>query len=165
MSIEKNSNISSAFKIFIISVFIYAFILGNMIPAENPVKHPMVLTPEKTAEVFMSAFITKDIDTIMAYIPDGNSESFKEWREKMKTIYKKYMTDARHIKKIIEIRVDKIQEEKRGKVATIIITIETTSEFSNSVNIDSQGKPMATYRWVFLKKSENSPWLFDGGGF
>jgi len=131
----------------------------------TPRKHPQVLTADQTVKVFLEGFVARDIETIMAYLPNGESERMKQWREKMSNLFKRFMSEKRHIKKINGIKIKETRDSDRGKMAMIITTFETTPNFSGRSSVNAEGKTVATYNWAFLQKDEKSPWLFDGGGF
>lgn len=127
--------------------------------------HPMILSPEETLKAYLNAFIAKDIDTVMAYLPDWKSEQIKKWRERMTLFFKNRMTERKHIKAVIEVKLEKIEEQKDSKLAFLEAKIETSPKFSGSVICDSNGKCFVTYKWAFRQYDGKGPWLFDGGGF
>jgi hypothetical protein len=134
--------------------------------SEKKVKtHPMILSPEETLKTYLNAFIAKNINTVMAYLPDGRTEQIKKWRERMKIFFMRRMTERKHIKAVIGVKLAEIKEQKNGKLAFLEAKIETSPKFSGSVNCDPNGKCVATYKWSFRQYYGKGPWFFDGGGF
>jgi len=131
----------------------------------KPGIHPKILSPEESLKTFLNAFVSKDIDTVMAYIPNGTGKSITQWRERIKLIFQSRMSERKHIKAVESIELVKIEKGKTGKLATMKSTIVTSPNFSGAVVCDDNGKCTATYKWLFRKSKEDSPWLYDGGGF
>jgi hypothetical protein len=126
---------------------------------------PKILSPEESLKTFLNAFASKDIDTVMAYIPNGTGKEITEWRERIKLLFQSRMSERKHIKAVESITLIKIETGKTGKLATMEATIVTTPNFSNAVTCDENGKCTATYKWLFRQAKEDGPWLHDGGGF
>lgn len=127
--------------------------------------HPLILSPEETLRIFLQAYIDRDVETIMAYLPNDNSEEIKIWREKYRTFCQKYMSPTRCIVDIIEIKLIQIENQAGSRTAIMTTILETSPEFSGLTVTDNSGKSTVVYRWAFCQTKENSPWLFDGGGF
>lgn len=149
--------------VFGLAFFLLAF-LYLPLPGEETPKHPLPLTPEKTMEIFLNAFINKDIDTVMAYLPDLKTNQCDAWRGKMKTVYSKFMTPERHIKSFISATVLETKKEESVIRVTIEAVCETTPKFTGAVDCDDNGKCSVTLKWIFVQSANNTPWLFDGGG-
>ena len=148
---------------FVFSIILFAATISK---SEQKIEsHPLILSPEETLRTYLNAFIAKDIDTVMAYLPDWKSEQIKKWRERMTVFFKKRMTERRHIKAVIEVKLKKIEEQKDGKLAFLEAKIETSPKFSGSVLCDSNGKCVVTYKWAFRQYNGKGTWFFDGGGF
>lgn len=137
---------------------------GQTKPGEKP-GHPQVLSPDKTLRVFLEAFIARDIDTVMAYIPGRSDQGLAKWREKYRKVSLGFMKDDKHIKKILSINVQEIKKNGNDSLAIMTASLETTPQFSGMAVTDSSGKTTVTYRWVFLQSGKNTHWVLDGGGF
>ncbi len=149
-------------------LFVFSFLqFATSIPgsAQGVKSHPMSLSPQETLKIYLNSFIAQDIDMVMTYLPDWKSEQIKKWRERMKLFFKKRMTERKHIKAVIEVKLEKIEEQKGGRIAFLEAKIETSPKFSGSVNCDPNGKCVATYKWAFRQYHGKGPWFFDGGGF
>ncbi len=133
-------------------------------PAQRPpkgVRHPLRLTPEDTLRTILEAYIARDIETVLAYLPPvirENPERMAQFRE----IWSSYMTDERHVKRIVEIRLDKITSVGEDKVARLWAKIETTPRFSGAPDL---GGNIREYRWALRQLKGKGPWFHDGGGF
>lgn len=126
---------------------------------------PQVLSPEETLKIYLNAFISRDIDTVMAYLPNGTGKQITAWRERMKAISQAYMSEKKHVIAVESIKLIKIETLDTGKSAIIEATIVTTPKFSGAVSCDEQGKCTASLQWTFRQYKQDGPWLFDGGGF
>jgi hypothetical protein len=129
--------------------------------------HPVSTTPEKTLDIFLTAFIQRDIDAVMAYIPSGEGDQNKEWRDQTRTNALEHMTNKRHVKSIIGIQLEKIENRRAGKIAHIISKIEISPDFFGAgINVkDSEGKSRAIFKWKFRQVNDQGPWFYDEGGF
>jgi len=124
-------------------------------------RHPLELTPEDTLRTLLEAFIRRDIETVLAYYHPSvraNPERIARIRQGMGS----YMTDRKHVKRIVEIRLDKITASGEDKVATLWAKIETTPRFSGVLDL---GGNVREYRWVLRQLKGKGPWFHDGGGF
>jgi len=126
---------------------------------------PQVLSPEETLKIYLNAFISRDIDTAMAYLPNGAGKQITAWRERMKAINQVYMSEKKHVIAVESINLIKIETLDTGKSAIIEATIVTTPKFSGAVSCDQQGKCTASLQWTFRQYKQDGPWLYDGGGF
>lgn len=126
---------------------------------------PQAISPEETLKIYLNAFISRDIDTVMAYLPNGTSKEFTAWRERAKAINQTYMSDKKHIKAIDSIKLIKIETIGKIKRAIIEAVIITTPNFSGAVTCDEHGKCNAILQWTFRQYKQDAPWLYDGGGF
>ncbi|MGE5340940.1 MAG: hypothetical protein ACM3SY_05595 [Candidatus Omnitrophota bacterium] len=126
---------------------------------------PQKLSPEETLKVYLNAFISRDINTVMAYLPNGTGEKISAWRERVKMIYQAYMVEKRHIKAVESIKLIKIETQKTAKLAIMEAILVTSPKFSGAVICDGNGKCTVTLQWAFRQETSDAPWLFDGGGF
>ncbi|MGE5342527.1 MAG: hypothetical protein ACM3SY_13715 [Candidatus Omnitrophota bacterium] len=155
------------FLMITISVLSPSAIAKKTTPLTSPDEksHPVMATPEKTLEIFLSAFVRKDIKTVMAYVP---SEDVKSEREAIKLNALEHMTEKKHVTGISGIQLEKIEDQKtNGKVAYIVSKIEVSQDFFGpGIKItDAQGKTSSIFKWTFRQADPQSPWLYDGGGF
>lgn len=124
-------------------------------------RHPLVLTPEETLRTILMAYIAWDIETVLAYLPKAvrdNPQRMAQLRE----AWSRYMTDQRHVKRVVEIRLDKIISRGKDRVALLRAKIETTPGFSGAPDL---GGNVREYRWALRQVEGKGPWLHDGGGF
>lgn len=128
-------------------------------------KHPHALSPEGTLQVILQAYINRDSDTVMAYFPKGESKEWKSRLNKIKQAVEYRMTDEIHVKKIVEIKLDKIENRNGDKAAFLTATIETTPRFSSRTKREANGRFIASYPWFLRQKKGEGPWYHDGGGF
>jgi hypothetical protein len=126
---------------------------------------PQALSPEETLKIYLNAFISRDIDTVMAYLPNGTGKQITAWRERAKALSQARMSDKKHVIAIDSIKLIKIETQDSAKRAIMEATIVTTPNFSEAVTCDGQGKCTASLQWTFRQYKQDGPWLFDGGGF
>jgi len=155
-------------------VFVFPIrgILGNTranAAGENAkvVSHPVVTTPEKTVEIFLNAFIEKDIKTVMAYVPVPGDDDAKKKREAFKVNALEHMTEKKHVVRIIAIEVEKLEFQKSRKIAHVVAKIEFSPDFiGHGIEVtDAEGKHSSIFRWNFSQENNNDPWMYMEGGF
>ena len=129
-------------------------IIDSLLKSEN---HPLSLTPKRTVRLWFAAWINRDIDVVMAYLPQMNPERMM----RIRSIWEQFMTDKRHIKRIVEISPPVIKPIKGGgHLAKMKVKVETTPKFHGK----RESKTVRVFDHVFFKQHrENGPWLFDGG--
>jgi hypothetical protein len=124
-------------------------------------RHPLKLTPEETLRTILMAYVARDIETVLAYLPPvarANPERMTRLREQ----WGYYMTDQAHVKRVVEIRLDKVTSSGKDRVAVLWTKIETTPRFSG---VPDLGGNIREYRWVLRQAEGKGPWFHDGGGF
>lgn len=129
--------------------------------SQKEVRHPLELTPEQTLKTLLEAFIARDIERALAYVHPvlhDNPERIARLREG----WGSYMTDRKHVKRIVEIRLEAITARGEDKVATLWTKIETTPRFSG---VPDLGGNVREYRWSLRQLKGKGPWFHDGGGF
>jgi hypothetical protein len=126
---------------------------------------PQVLSPEETLKIYLNAFISRDIDTAMAYLPNGTGKQITAWRERARAIRLAFMSEKKHIIAIDSIKLIKVETQESVTRAILEAIIVTTPRFSGAVTCDEQGKCTASLQWTFRQYKQDGPWLYDGGGF
>ena len=124
-------------------------------------RHPKRMSPEKTLETYLNAFIARDIDTVMAYY-QGSSE----WQEKMKQNWQDLMTEKKHIKRIVNVRLIKTWRENGRRTAELSGEFVATWFFKGSNILSSLlGNHSIKRKWKFYQARKNGPWYYNEGGF
>ncbi len=124
-------------------------------------QHPMKLSPEKTLEVYISAFIARDVDTVMSY-HQGSSDH----KEKMKQSWLDLMTDKKHIKRIVAIKRLKEWKSKGSRTVKLSAEYVATLFFKGSDALSFiLGKRSIKRTWQLIQTRRNGPWYFNSGEF
>jgi hypothetical protein len=161
--------------VIVVSFLFFAAVFDSRIEAVSPntnpgkksLSHPVVTTPENTLAIYLNAFIEKDIDAVMAYVPEGEGDQLKKWREQVKANAQDFMTTKKYVKNIIGITLQKVENQKGGKVAYLLSKIEVSQDFFGpGIDIsDSHGKSSIICKWVFRQPDLQGPWFYAEGGF
>ncbi|MEI6567758.1 MAG: hypothetical protein WCR20_13860 [Verrucomicrobiota bacterium] len=119
------------------------------------------LSPEDTLNQLLTAYIDRDVDTIMKLMPPALQNN-PERLERVRSAVATATTDTRHVIRISELKLQKTELRKEDLVATLIAKVQTTPGFSGAPAARGE---IREYRWYLVQFKCTGPWYFNAGGF
>lgn len=127
--------------------------------------HPLALSPEETIRMILEGYINRDIEKVMTYYPKGEGGNWERWLNRVRETTAYRMTDKKHVKRIVDITLKGIKDDKADKIAYLQAKVETTPNFSGECKLEADGIYVASYQWILRQPKGKGPWHYDGGGF